>query len=131
MDIVRDITLILHFLGLAMIIGPFLVQMRAHTGFAFSWVLTGGIVQLVTGILLTGLAEMRWAADPDVSLDHTKIAVKLVLSLVILVVALIAFRKQKKLAGESQRSLLPLLHTAGALATANIAIAVLWPGLVR
>jgi hypothetical protein len=131
MDIARDITLILHFLGLAMIVGPFLTQMRAHTGFSFSWVLTGGIIQLVTGALLTGLAEMRWADDPDVSLDHTKIAVKLGLSLVIFVVALVAFRTQKKLASESQRSLLPLLHTAGALATANIAIAVLWPGLVR
>lgn len=129
MDIARDITLIVHFLGLAMIIGPFLIQMRARTGFAFSWVLTGGIVQLVTGIALTGLAEMRLADSPDLALDHTKIAVKLVLSLVIFVVALIAFRKQKKLAGEAQRSLLPLLHTSGALATANIAIAVLWPGL--
>jgi hypothetical protein len=129
MDIARDITLIFHFLGLAMIIGPFLIQMRARTGFAFSWVLTGGIVQLVTGIALTGLAEMRLADSPDLALDHTKIAVKLGLSLVIFVVALIAFRRQKKLAGESQRSLLPLLHTSGALATANIAIAVLWPGL--
>jgi hypothetical protein len=132
MDIVRDITIIVHFLGLAMIIGPFLIQMRAHTGFAFSWVLTGGIVQLVTGIALTGLAEMRLADNPELALDHTKIAVKLVLSLVIFVVALIAFQKQKKIAsGESQRRLLPFLHTAGALATANVFIAVLWPGVVR
>ena len=50
MELVRDITLIVHFFGLAMIIGPFLIQLRAHTGYAFSWVLTGGIVQLVTGL---------------------------------------------------------------------------------
>lgn len=132
MELVRDITLIVHFLGLAIIIGPFLIQMRAHTGYAFSWVLAGGIVQLVTGLLLTGLAEMRWADDPDVSLDHTKIAVKTVLALVIFIVALIAYRRQKKLsAGASQRSLLPLLHIAGALAITNVFIAVLWPGLVR
>jgi len=131
MELVRDITLIVHFLGLAMIIGPFLIQRRAHTGYAFSWVLAGGIVQLVTGLLLTGLAEMRLADDPDMSLDHTKIAVKTVLALVIFIVALIAYRRQKKLsAGASQRSLLPLLHVAGALAIANVAIAVLWPGLV-
>ena len=129
MDIARDITLIVHFLGLAMIIGPFLIQMRARTGFAFSWVLAGGIIQLVTGIALTGLAEMRLADSPDLALDHTKIAVKLVLSLVIFVVALIAFRRQKKLVGESQRSLLPLLHTAGALGVTNVVIAVIWPGL--
>jgi hypothetical protein len=129
MDIARDITLIVHFLGLAMIIGPFLIQMRAHTGYAFSWVLAGGIIQLVTGIALTGLAEMRLADSPDLALDHVKIAVKLGLSLVIFVVALIAFRRQKKLAGGSQRSLLPLLHTAGALGVANVIIAVIWPGL--
>lgn len=131
MELVRDITLILHFFGLAMIIGPFLIQMRAHTGYAFSWVLAGGIVQLVTGLLLTGLAEMRLADDPDMSLDHTKIAVKTVLALVIFVVALIAYRRQKKMtAGASQRKLLPLLHVAGALAIANLVIAVLWPGVV-
>jgi hypothetical protein len=131
MELVRDITLITHFLGLAMIIGPFLIQMRAHTGYAFSWVLTGGVVQLVTGLVLTGLAEMRLADDPDMSLDHTKIAVKTVSALVIFIVALIAYRRQKKMApGTTQRSLLPLLHVAGALAISNVFIAVLWPGVV-
>jgi hypothetical protein len=131
MELVRDITLVTHFLGLAMIIGPFLIQMRAHTGYAFSWVLTGGVVQLVTGLVLTGLAEMRLADDPDMSLDHTKIAVKTVSALVIFIVALIAYRRQKKMApGATQRSLLPLLHVAGALAISNVFIAVLWPGVV-
>jgi hypothetical protein len=130
-ELVRDITLITHFFGLAMIIGPFLIQMRAHTGYAFSWVLAGGIVQLVTGLLLTGLAEMRLADDPDMSLDHTKIAVKTVFALVIFIVALIAYRRQKRVApGATQRSLLPLLHVAGAFAIANLFIAVLWPGVV-
>lgn len=32
MDLVRDFTLIVHFIGLALIIGPFIVQMRAHSG---------------------------------------------------------------------------------------------------
>ena len=131
MELVRDITLITHFFGLAMIIGPFLIQMRAHTGYAFAWVLAGGIVQLVTGLLLTGLAEMRLADDPDMSVDHTKIAVKTVFALVIFIVALIAYRRQKRLApGATQRSLLPLLHVAGAFAIANLFIAVLWPGVV-
>jgi hypothetical protein len=131
MELVRDITLIVHFFGLAMIIGPFLIHLRAHTGYAFSWVLTGGSVQLVTGLVLTGLAEMRLADDPEMSVDHTKIAVKTVLVLVIFIVALIAYRRQKKMApGATQRSLLPLLHVAGALAISNVIIAVLWPGVV-
>lgn len=132
MELVRDITLILHFIGLALIIGPFIVQMRAHSGYAFGWVLTGATVQLVTGLLLTGLAEMRLADDADMSVNHAKIAVKTILALVIFVVALIAYRKQKKLAGgEGERKLLPLLHTAGALAIANTAVAVVWSGVVR
>ena len=132
METLRDIVLITHFIGLAMIIGPFLIQMRAHTGFAFSWVLAGAITQLVSGLVLTGLAEMRLAGNEEMSLDHTKIAVKLVLALVIFVVALIAYLRQKKVpAGESQRHLLPFLHTSGALAIIDVVVAVIWPGVVR
>jgi hypothetical protein len=35
MELARDITLILHFIGLALIIGPFFAQMRAHSGYFF------------------------------------------------------------------------------------------------
>ena len=49
MELARDITLILHFIGLALIIGPFFAQMRAHSGYFFGWVLTGATLQLVTG----------------------------------------------------------------------------------
>lgn len=132
MELVRDITLILHFIGLALIIGPFIVQMRAHSGYSFGWVLTGANVQLVAGLLLLGLAEMRLADDPDMSVNYTKFAVKTVIALVIFVVALLAYRKQKKLtSGDNERTLLPFLHTAGALAITNTVIAVVWSGVVR
>jgi peptidoglycan biosynthesis protein MviN/MurJ (putative lipid II flippase) len=131
-ETLRDIVLITHFIGLAMIIGPFLIQMRAHSGFAFSWVLAGAITQLVSGLVLTWLAEMRLADNDELSLDHTKIAVKLILAVIIFVVALIAYRRQKKVPiGESQRHLLPLLHTSGALAIIDLIVAVIWPGVVR
>lgn len=132
MEFVRDITLILHLIGLALIIGPFIVQMRSHSGYSFGWVLTGASVQLVTGLVLTGLAEMRLADDPDMSVNHPKIAVKTVIALVIFVVALLAYRKQKKLArGDNERTLLPFLHTAGALAIVNVILDVVWSGVVR
>ena len=132
MELVRDISLIVHFIGLALIIGPFIVQMRAHSEYFFGWVLIGASIQLVTGLLLTGLAEMRLADDPDMAVNHAKIAVKTVIALVIFIVALVAYRKQKKLtSGDNERSLLPLLHTAGALAVANTVIAVVWSGVVR
>jgi hypothetical protein len=131
-ELLRDIVMITHFLGLAMIIGPFLVAFGKRTGFAFSWVLAGGITQLVSGLVLTGLAEMRLADNDDLSLDHTKIAVKLMLSLIIFSVALIGWLGSKKIPqGESERPLLPLLHTAGALAIITLVIAVVWPGVVR
>jgi len=127
MELVRDITLITHFIGLALIIGPFIVQMRAHSGYYFGWVMTGSIVQLVTGLLLTGLAEMRLADDPDLSVNHTKIAVKSVIATVIVIAAVHAYRKQKKLvAGDNERKLLPYLHSAGALAIVNVILAVVW-----
>ena len=127
MELVRDITLITHFIGLALIIGPFIVQMRAHSGYYFGWVMTGSIVQLVTGLLLTGLAEMRLADDPDLSVNHTKIAVKSMIATVIVIGAVHAYRKQKKLgAGDNERKLLPYLHSAGALAIVNVILAVVW-----
>jgi disulfide bond formation protein DsbB len=132
MELVRDITLILHFIGLAMIIGPFLVQMRAHSGYYFGWVMIGSLVQLVTGLLLTGLAEMGFADNPDAAVNHTKIAVKSVIATVIVIAAISAYRKQKKLAGgDNERKLLPYLHTAGALAIVNVILAVVWTGVVR
>jgi hypothetical protein len=127
MELVRDITLITHFIGLGLILGPFIVQMRAHSGYYFGWVMTGSIVQLVTGLLLTGLAEMRLADDPDLSVNHTKIAVKSMIATVIVIAAVHAYRKQKKLgAGDNERKLLPYLHSAGALAIVNVILAVVW-----
>lgn len=131
MDLARDITLILHFIGLAMIIGPFIVQMRAHSGYSFGWVFTGSIIQMVTGLVLTGLAEMRLADDPDMSVNHAKIAVKSVIALVIFIVALIGYVKSRKLTpSDNERKLLPLLHSAGALAVVNVIVAVVWSGVV-
>ena len=132
MELLRDISLITHFVGLSMIMGPFLIQLRAHQGYSFSWLLAGAITQLVSGIALTGLAEMRLANNAELSLDHTKIAVKLIIGLIIFVVALIAWVAQRRIPeGQTQRSLLPFLHSTGALALVALIIAVVWPGVVR
>jgi hypothetical protein len=131
MELTRDLFLITHFIGLALIVGPFVGRMRAHSGYMFGVVFTGSLLSLVSGLALTWLAEVRLGAVDDMSLDHTKIGVKLVIGLVIVTVALIGYLKQRKLGSEvSHRKLLPLLHTAGALAIADIAVAVLWPGVV-
>lgn len=132
MDILRDLFLISHFFGLALIIGPFVGRLRADGGYMFGVVFSGALISFVSGLALTGLAEMRLADIDNMAVDHTKIAVKSIVGLIILVVAFIGYRGQRKMdASAPQRKLLPLLHTAGALATANIAVAVIWEGVVR
>jgi len=114
-----------------MIIGPFLLQMRSRTGYTFGWVFSGTIVQLVSGVILVGLAEMRLAGDPDMALDHNQIAVKLGFALVAFVAALTGFRRTiKGVPAGSERTLMPFFHTAGGLAIADLFVAVLWPGAV-
>jgi hypothetical protein len=125
MDILRSFFLVAHFIGLAAIIGPFLMQARWKGQYAFPVVLGGAITQLVTGLVLVGLAEAR-AAQMDFEVDHVKVAVKLVLALIVFIVALIGFRKQRKSEGGGGRELLPFFHAAGGLALINATLAVFW-----
>ena len=125
LDILRSFMLVAHFVGLAAIIGPVLLQLRWKGQYAFPVVLGGAITQLVTGLVLVGLAEMR-AAQLDFEVDHVKVAVKLVIGLIVFVVALLGFLKQRKTEGGGGRELLPFFHTAGGLALINTALAVFW-----
>jgi hypothetical protein len=95
-------------------------------------VFSGALIQFVSGLALTGLAEMRLADIDNMAVDHTKIAVKTLIGLIILIVAFVGYQKQRRLEpGANARQLLPLLHTAGALANINIVVAVVWDGVVR
>ncbi|MDO9589996.1 MAG: hypothetical protein Q7J04_02495 [Microcella sp.] len=125
LDLLRSFMLVAHFVGLAAIVGPFLLQLRWKGQYAFPVVLGGAITQLVTGLVLVGLAEMR-AAQLDFEVDHVKVAVKLVIGVIIFVVALLGFLKQRKVEGGGGRELLPFFHTAGGLALVNTALAVFW-----
>ena len=121
MDLVRSFFIIGHFVGLAAIVGPFLLQLRWKGQYAFPLVFGGAITQLVTGLVLVGLAEMR-----DVDIDYAKIGVKLVIGVVIFGAALLGFLKQRKATGGGGRELLPYFHAAGGLALINMTLAVFW-----
>ena len=113
MDIVFNIVLILHFIGLAGIIGGWLATIKApHVNKA---ILHGAILQVVTGLLLVGLREMD-----DVDVNHMKSGIQLVIALVILVVAILGVRKEARAQGTTAT----LAHVAGALGIVNVAIAV-------
>ena len=55
MDIVYDIILILHFIGLASVVGGFLAQMKSSDRGVNPAMVHGALTQLVTGLLLVGL----------------------------------------------------------------------------
>ena len=120
MDFVYSLILILHFIGLASVVGGFLVQMRSPQKGVNPAMLHGALTQLVTGLLLVGLPEMGVALPYEgwESWDHAKIAVKLVITIVITVLAFVGRRKPLPQTG--------LWGAIGALSIANIVIAVLW-----
>ncbi len=113
MELAYNLVLIVHFIGLASVVGGFLVQMKSPEKGVNPAMWHGALTQLVTGVILVGLAEMQ-----DWEVDHAKIGVKLALTAVITVLAFIGRKK-------------PLPQTAfwgiiGGVSIVNIIIAVLW-----
>lgn len=117
MDILRIILLILHFVGLASLLGGFLVQVKAigaGKGTVLPAMLHGALTQLVTGLLLVATIEVGDLAE----LDNVKIAVKAVIAVVITV---LVFVYRKKVPAPNWA-----LWSIGALTVANIVVAVAW-----
>jgi hypothetical protein len=116
---VFDLLVILHFLGLAALIGGFLVQIRTTPRVINNLMFHGALTQLVTGVLLVGLRYPIHSADPTAWLpDNAKVGVKLVILLVIL--GLILANRKKESISNGVWGLI------GALSIANVVIAVLW-----
>ncbi len=121
MDIVYDLLVYAHVLGLAALIGGYFALTVRSSGATFvpsSVMVWGARTQIITGLAMVGLAE----AVLDYELNHVKIGVKLV-------VALVAAWLVEKGAAKARRSevVAPgMVHAAGALAMLNAAFAVLW-----
>lgn len=117
MEILRNVLLILHFVGLAAIIGGVMTQIPAFkTGKArvIATIMHGAWLQLITGIALVGIIQGGGLGD----VNNTKIAVKLVILIVLTVLAFMN-RKKDRVAGW-------IVPTIGVLALANVVIAVIW-----
>jgi len=117
MDVVYKLLVVLHFLGMASLIGGWLVQLRARGERYVSLAMIRGVVtQLVTGVIMVGLAEGVESLDRDI--DRAKIGVKL---LVALVVAVLCFANRR-------RPTVPdgLYLLIGLLSVANVVVAVFW-----
>ena len=113
MEFLRHLLLVVHMLGFAALVGGLLVQARSPEKTVNSLMRDGAGTAFIAGLLLVGVIE----AD-DGTLDNTKIAVKGVIGLVILVLVMANLRRER-IANGLWALLLILTVT-------NICVAVFW-----
>lgn len=116
MDVLINVFVGLHIIGIASLLGGFLTQMKAMSAGTARFVpamLHGALTMLVTGVLLVGFNEMDGS-----SVNNVKIGVKLALLFVIL--ALVYVKRDEERVEKS------LFGVVGGLTVVNIFIAVLW-----
>lgn len=117
MQIVASLLVILHFVGLASLLGGFLVQTKAiagGTGKVVPAMVHGAMTQLVTGIALVALYQLADLHD----VNNMKIGVKL---LVVIIITVLVFMFRKAAPAPSWA-----LWAIGGLTFANVVIAVAW-----
>ncbi len=115
MDFALSLLVALHLLGMAAIVGGWFAVRTGGKSFPSS-IVWGARAQLVTGILLVGLAEMEGH-----QVNYAKITVKLVLALFVVAMAEIGYSNSKKRKGYAQQ-----IDLAGVGALAAALVAALW-----
>ena len=95
MDILYKVLLVLHFVGIVAIGYGFFKELAKKTFGVNVAMLHGASTQLLTGVLLVGLHESG-SLDSDYVVDHTKIAIKLIISIAIIAMYSIGKRKSEK-----------------------------------
>ncbi|MFF4173218.1 hypothetical protein [Streptomyces sp. NPDC001744] len=116
MDVLINVFVALHIIGIASLLGGFLTQMKAMgagTARFSPAMLHGALTMLITGIALVGLHQAE-----DHPVNNLKIGIKLAVLVVIL--ALVYVKRDEEKVGKG------LFATVGALTVANIFIATLW-----
>ena len=114
MKVLQECLLVLHFVGIAALLGGFLTQMSAATRRVVPAMLHGAATMLVTGLAL-------YAVDKN-GLHHEPPAAKMAVKLAVLVVigALVWTQRSKAEIGKG------VYFAIGGLTLANIVIAVFW-----
>ncbi|GGT89350.1 MULTISPECIES: hypothetical protein [Streptomyces] len=116
MDVLINVFVALHIIGIGSLLGGFLTQMKAlgaGTARFSPAMLHGALTMLITGVALVGLNQ----AD-DQAVNNVKIGVKLAVLVVIL--ALVYVKRDDEKADKG------LFAAVGGLTVANIFIATLW-----
>lgn len=114
MTFVYNLLLLLHFVGLALLLGAFLVQVRDPQKTVTRWMWDGALTQLVTGILMVGILSMGMLEGE--SPNNPIVGVKLIIAAVIAVIAFIGKKKPAPQTG--------LWAAVGLLTLLNMIIAV-------
>jgi predicted metal-dependent hydrolase len=120
-ELFRDALVVLHFLGLASLLGGFITQMKAMaagTAKIVPAMVHGAWTMLITGIALVGVAEWRGAMGAAIEVDHMKVGVKtLVLAGILFLV--LYFKKKDSVKA-------PVFGVIGLLTILNVVLAVFW-----
>jgi cytochrome bd-type quinol oxidase subunit 2 len=116
MDFVHHLLTFLHLVGFAALFGGFFTQLKTKTPVVNAAMLHGALTQLVTGVLLVGLAS--GIKDDDFTVNNAKVGVKLVVLLVITGL-IFAYRKKPALTRGT-------FFAIGGLTVLNAGIAVFW-----
>lgn len=118
LSIIKNLALILHFVGIGALLGGVLTQMsgmKAGTARVVPAIMHGAWTMLVTGLILVGIAYPMGNGE---DINNAKIAVKLSILIAIVVIALVNRKKDV-----AQKWVIPTLMT---LTLTNIVIAVVW-----
>jgi len=119
--IAKMFLVVLHLVGMAALLGGFLVQikaLRAKTAEILPAMGHGAWTSLLTGILLVAVHYWELSMGITEVLDNSKIAIKTVVVLIVLTLVTI-HRRKKPVSGN-------VLGTIGALTFLNIVLAVFW-----
>jgi hypothetical protein len=113
--------LVLHFIGLASLLGGFLTQMKAmgkNLATIVPAMVHGAWTMLITGVLMVGVREWMAVMAWDEELNHMKIAVKSLVITLILVLVL-HFKKKQTVSAKA-------FGAIGLLTILNVVLAVFW-----
>jgi hypothetical protein len=120
-ELFRNSLVVLHFIGLASLLGGFLTQMKAMASGAAKIapaMVHGAWTMLITGVALVGVAEWRGAMGAAIEIDHMKVGVK---SLVLTAILFLVLYFKKK---DSVKA--PVFGAIGLLTILNVVLAVFW-----
>ncbi|MEY4714327.1 MAG: hypothetical protein RIQ37_657 [Actinomycetota bacterium] len=112
---------VLHFIGLASLLGGFLVQMKSlksGTAKIIPAMVHGAWTMLITGLVLVGLHEWLGSMMEGHELNNMKVAVK---TIVVTVIVILVMQNRKK---ESVKT--GLFGAIGGLTLLNVVLAVFW-----